>query len=131
MLARMLSNASLRISEAFSACFPALCLARPSLQSQPEHPFLRWFSHTDKAKHNKDEVKKQCKKRDLEKAMPAPLSAFRNEANIQERGTKNDFEHAINSDPEKPHGPREERFFEMKRSSLEKTIEKASTRVRK
>ena len=64
MLARMLSNASLRISEAFSACFLDLCLARPDLQSQLEISILILFLHTKKAKNNKDDVKKQCKKRD-------------------------------------------------------------------
>ena len=64
MFARMFSNASLRISEAFSACFLDLCLARPNLQSQPEISIVIWYLHTKKAKNNKDEVKKQCKKRD-------------------------------------------------------------------
>ena len=44
IFARMLSNASLRISEAFSACFLALCIARPSLQSQLENPVLMLIS---------------------------------------------------------------------------------------
>ena len=64
IFARMLSNASLRISEAFSACVLALCPARPSLQTQPQNSILIWYLHTKKAKNNKNDVKKQCKKRD-------------------------------------------------------------------
>ena len=64
MLARMLPNASLHISEAFSVCFLDLCLARPNLQSQPEISIVIWYLHTKKAKNNKDKVKKQWNKID-------------------------------------------------------------------
>ena len=56
MFARMFSNASLRISEAFSACVLALCLARPSFQSQPEISILIWYLHTKNAKHTRQRV---------------------------------------------------------------------------
>ena len=56
MFSRMLSNASLRISKAFSACFLALCLARPSFQSQPEISILIWYLHTKNVKHTRQRV---------------------------------------------------------------------------
>ena len=56
MFARMFSNASLRISEAFSACFLALCLARPSFQSQPEISILILYLHTKNVKNTRQRV---------------------------------------------------------------------------